>query len=168
MKFRNTDMSNDRIEVPMAPMIDVVFQLLIFFILTLKIVEPEGDFHINMPVGAPVPANPEDPKIPPIKVRLVAAADGSLRQLFLSRRSLGKGDAAFRRLNNEILKIIGQPGNPQNKDVEVEIDADYDLHHQYTLRAFSACRGHLDPTTQEIIEYVEKINFAPLRKPGEQ
>ncbi len=35
----------------MTPMIDVVFQLLIFFMLTLKIIAPEGDFNINMPLG---------------------------------------------------------------------------------------------------------------------
>ena len=43
----------------MTPMIDVVFQLLIFFMLTLKILEPEGNFDINMPVsGQPTPGAP--------------------------------------------------------------------------------------------------------------
>lgn len=35
----------------MTPMIDVVFQLLIFFMLTLKIVTQEWNFDIHMPLG---------------------------------------------------------------------------------------------------------------------
>ena len=54
MKFRNTNKEVEKIEPQMAPMIDIVFQLLIFFMLTLKIVEPEGDFSINMPLGKPM------------------------------------------------------------------------------------------------------------------
>ncbi|MCP4175481.1 MAG: biopolymer transporter ExbD, partial [Fuerstiella sp.] len=47
MKIRNRNEGGEKIEVQMAPMIDVVFQLLIFFMLTLKIIEPEGNFDIN-------------------------------------------------------------------------------------------------------------------------
>ncbi|NBP80347.1 hypothetical protein EBU58_06445, partial [bacterium] len=34
----------DKIDINMTPMIDIVFQLLAFFIMSLKIVQPEGDF----------------------------------------------------------------------------------------------------------------------------
>ncbi len=51
MNVRGTGKKNEKIEPQMAPMIDVVFQLLIFFMLTLKITSPEGDFNINMPLG---------------------------------------------------------------------------------------------------------------------
>ena len=40
-------------------MIDIVFQLLIFFMLNLKIVAPEGNFNINMPIAAPQAAASE-------------------------------------------------------------------------------------------------------------
>jgi len=166
MKFRGSGGDAEKITAPMTTMIDVVFQLLIFFMLTLKIIEPEGDFQINMPVGAPAPADPENPNIPPIKVRLVAAAGGSLGEMLLNSRSLGRGDAAYTRLNDEILQIIGRPGNPQSSDIQVEIDPDYNLNHEYTLRAFTACRGRIDPTTQQVVEYVDKINFAPMRRPA--
>jgi len=39
-----------KVDIPMAPMIDIVFQLLIFFMLNLKIVAPEGNFNVNMPI----------------------------------------------------------------------------------------------------------------------
>ena len=41
----------DKIAIDMTPMIDVVFQLITFFMLTLKDVAVEGDFDIKMPLG---------------------------------------------------------------------------------------------------------------------
>ena len=40
--------------------------------LTLKIIEPEGDFDINMPLGAPAESAVTDAELPPFKVRLEA------------------------------------------------------------------------------------------------
>ena len=68
MKFRG-HREQEKIEAQMAPMIDVVFQLLIFFMLTLKIVEPEGDFMVNMPIGQR-PTETDTPKPPVIQVKL--------------------------------------------------------------------------------------------------
>lgn len=148
----------------MAPMIDVVFQLLIFFILTLKIIEPEGDFNVNLPISAPAQAETDRP-LPDIKVRLIANDDGNLGQLVLGRRKLGTGDQAFELLNREILKMIGRPGNPLTKDIEVELDADYNLHYRYIVKGISACTGRLDPRTKKIVPYIEKIKFAPPHRP---
>ena len=169
MKVRGSGGKGEKIEAQMAPMIDVVFQLLIFFMLTLKIIEPEGDFNINMPIGAPAEAS-TDLILPDIKVRLRADADGHLASLRLGNRNLGNDMQAFDRLNVEILNIIGAPGNPLMKDVEVEIDADYDLHYEYVIHAVSACSGRLGETENGkvgIVRYVEKIKFAPPRRPAD-
>jgi Biopolymer transport protein len=48
----------DKIDINMTPMIDIVFQLLAFFIMTLKIVQPEGDFDVRMPLEPPLPRLP--------------------------------------------------------------------------------------------------------------
>ena len=54
MKVRHSSSTGkDKIELQMTPMIDIVFQLLVFFIMTFKIVAQEGDFNIKMPVSAP-------------------------------------------------------------------------------------------------------------------
>lgn len=152
-----------KVEIPMAPMIDIVFQLLVFFMLNLKIVAPEGDFNINMPIGmAPAAA---EPTLPDLKVGLRANADGSLAQLTFGGRNLGNDDAAFNRLNSEILKVIVKPGNPLTKDVEVEIDADFNLKYEYTIRAVSKCTGRLDPQTKRVVRYIEKIKFKPSKRP---
>jgi biopolymer transport protein ExbD len=62
-------------------MIDVVFQLLIFFMLTLKIIEPEGDFSINMPQGKPTADPKVDVTIQPLVINMANNTDGSLAAL---------------------------------------------------------------------------------------
>lgn len=167
MKVRGTGKHADKVEPQMAPMIDVVFQLLIFFMLTFKIIAPEGDFNINMPIGAPTQQQQDDIQLPDIKVHLVAGPGGGLESVMLGRRNLGNDAQAFARLNNEILKIIGKPGNPLTKDIEVEIKADYGLHYDYTLQAVGACTGRRD-SKGNLIRYIEKIKFAPPQRPGSE
>ncbi len=61
MKIRHITTSDDRtIRLQMTPMIDIVFQLLVFFIMTFKIVSQEGDFHIKMPVANLAPGPSDD------------------------------------------------------------------------------------------------------------
>ena len=150
----------------MAPMIDVVFLLLIFFMLTLKIVKLEGDFSINMPIQAPAQASDELPDIP-IKVFLKANPDGTMASLTFGSRNLGTGDQAFERLNFEVANLIGNRNSFAREETEIEIDADYNLHYANTIKAVSACTGRFDPKTKQVIRYVEKIKFAPPKKPVE-
>ncbi|MEZ6046371.1 MAG: biopolymer transporter ExbD [Planctomycetaceae bacterium] len=149
----------------MAPMIDIVFQLLVFFLLTLKIVEPEGEFQINMPINKP-PQQTTEIALPAIKVRLIANEDGSLNSIQFGERNLGGGPDVFKRLNQVILQTVGgqQPGNQASAETEVEIDADYNLDYSYTIRAVSACTGAIDPTTNLPVRYVEKIKFTPPKR----
>ena len=52
MKFRHIGKSAEsKIELQMTPMIDVVFQLLVFFLFTFRIATQEGDFNIKMPLA---------------------------------------------------------------------------------------------------------------------
>lgn len=165
MKLVKRSAGITKIEMPMAPMIDITFQLLIFFMLNLNILAPEGNFDINLPIGAPTSLAPEDLNLPPIKVSLRSDRDGNLTQVTLGQKNLGNDDAAFDRLSSEILKIIVRPGNPLTKDLEVEIDADYETQYKYIIRAVSRCTGRLDPQTKQLVRYVEKIKFAPPHAP---
>ena len=76
MKIRNRDSRvDDKIELQMTPMIDIVFQMLVFFIMTFKIVTQEGDFNIKMPLAAASGAE-VDPTALDMTLRLSANADG--------------------------------------------------------------------------------------------
>jgi len=88
MKFRGTGSEAEKIEPQMAPMIDVVFQLLIFFMLTLKIIEPEGGFQINMPQGKPSSEPKDTASIDPVKVTMSANQDGTLAEIQVNNEAL--------------------------------------------------------------------------------
>ncbi|MFK7817907.1 MAG: ExbD/TolR family protein, partial [Planctomycetaceae bacterium] len=153
---------SEKIETQMAPMIDVVFQLLIFFMLTLKIVEPEGDFSINMPIGAPSEPTNELP-LPDLKVRMLSDGNGGLADLRFGNRSLGTAPQCFDRLTNEIIKVTGTPGEVPNEQ-QVEIDADYNLRYEYGIACIGACTGKIQDG--KMIRYIEKIKFSQVREPN--
>lgn len=166
MKLRSRGSAGEKIETQMAPMIDVVFQLLIFFMLTLKIIEPEGNFDINMPLGAPASAPVTDADLPPLKVRMIADPDsGELVDLTFNGRSMGNGPNAFLRLNSEVLKSVNalRAAGPENLDKqEVEIDPDYDLQYKNIIAAISACSGKM--VDGKMVRYISRIKFAPIRE----
>ena len=152
----------ERIHLPMTPMIDVVFNLLIFFILTLKIVAPEGEFGINLPT----PGGPGAPGSAPnsIPISLRANPDGTLAGLFLNKKALGNNSPqCFELLRNEIGKLVGEQKQFAD-DLAVDIDADYQLNYEYVIKAVSACRGKW--SNGEIINYISKINLIPSQPPA--
>jgi len=74
-----------KIDINMTPMIDVVFQLLTFFMLTLKSVVVEGDFNIRMPLGASAGAAEDNP-IPPIILKMTATPEGYLSGVLVGNK----------------------------------------------------------------------------------
>jgi biopolymer transport protein ExbD len=152
----------EKVVIDMTPMIDVVFQLLIFFMLTLKIKTDEGDFSINMPLGQ---SQATTDMMPDLKVRMVANPDGTLAALQFGRRNLGTGDRAYAELNQQVLAVIGRPGGAFSKDLAVEIDPDYELDYSEVMKAITAVSGRVDPISKQPRKYLEKVKFARPRKP---
>jgi biopolymer transport protein ExbD len=150
----------DKIDINMTPMIDIVFQLMAFFIMTLKIISLEGDFNIKMPLAAQ--GAPSDSLVPPIQVRLTATADGSLAGIKAGENNLGSFDA----LRSQVLSLVGGTGpNSQAKEAEVEIDADYNLRYEYVVEAITAVTGYIGPD-RKVVPLIEKIKFAQPREEG--
>lgn len=162
MKIRRKE-TDGKIEMQMSAMIDIVFQLLIFFMLTLKIVAPEGDFNINMPLGAVAQSADTPPPPQELRVKIEANPDGSLKQVYFGSRGLGNNyPQSFQALNNEIAAWVGSGGQVAD-DLEVELIPDYNLHYRYIVKALSACRGRMVNGKQ--YTYIEKIKFAPIKRP---
>ncbi len=164
MKVRNVQRhGEEEIELQMTPMIDIVFQLLIFFIMTFKIVQPEGDFNIKMPIAAPSEGLPDDSQLPPIKIRMTAAPDGVLTRIQLGERNLTNN---FGALHAEIRQIVGDDRGPGSiaDTTEVELDCDYNLKFEYVIDTISAVSGEVQDG--RIVPLVHKIKFAPPR-PGD-
>ena len=162
MRVRNVGgIKDEKVEVQMTPMIDIVFQLLVFFIMTFKIVSQEGDFNIKMPLAAPSEGLPEEDKLPPMKVRLIAGPGGELAQIKLNDNNFQR---SFAGLHDYIISIIGDergPGSVQ-ETAEIELDCDYNLRYEYVIQAVTAVSGYVD-ADGNIVKLVEKIKFAPPR-----
>ena len=150
--------STEEVGVNMTPMIDIVFQLLTFFIMSFKIVAAEGDFDIKMPLAAKSEGLPPD-TLPPMKVRLTATTGGQLNKIRLNDNDFG---LSFDGLHNYIISVIGDergPGSVQ-ATAEVELDCDPQLHYQYVIKAITAVSGYTD-ADGNIVKLVEKIRFTP-------
>lgn len=161
MAVRKATISDERVDIPMTPMIDIVFQLLVFFIMTFKITAPEGDFNIKMPLAAPSRGLPDPDELPPMKVRLQARPSGELAQISLNDEALG---ISFSQLHDKIHQVIGDdrgPGSVQ-QTAEIELDCDYNLRYENVIKAVTAVSGYVDPNGN-IVRLVEKIKFSPPR-----
>ena len=165
MKIRRSKSSGqDSIELQMTPMIDIVFQLLVFFIMTFKIVSLEGDFNIQMPLAAQDEGLPdENDLLPPMRLTLTAADDGKLSGISLNDRKF----TGFRELHDYIASRVGDAGPSGSEDAEVELDCDYHLHYEFAIEAVTAVSGYVDRETDEIVRLVEKIRFAPPQENAE-
>ena len=149
MKVRHTGgRSDEKVDLQMTPMIDIVFQLLIFFLLTFKIASPEGDFNIKMPLAAPSEGIPDDNQLPPLKVRMRADSKGKLAGVQLGTNTLDK-KAPFRDLHAQVRDIVGDQSGPGSVA-------------EYVIEAITAVSGYIDPQGN-VHKMIEKIKFAPPR-----
>lgn len=160
MKIRHKTEEEAESKLQMTSMIDVVFLLLIFFILTFNVVEMEGDFSIKMPLAGEGNSAPDELDLP-IKLRLTADAEGSLSSIQLNELNLGTD---FEALRGKIIQLIGGGSGPGEDDEgpEVEIDTDYHLRYEYVIDAITHVSGYKQDGRIE--KLVEKIKFAPPRR----
>ena len=162
MKIRENDnRSEDKIELQMTPMIDIVFQLLVFFIMTFKIVTQEGDFNVKMPLAAASGAE-IDPSALDMTLRLTANGEGELTGIRLN-------DKSFEQFDDLHLYVISLVGGDQpdsfRESAEVEIDADYQLKYAYVIEAVTAVTGYRNDN-DDIVKLIEKIRFSPPKTPA--
>jgi biopolymer transport protein ExbD len=150
-----------KVAVDMTPMIDVVFQLLTFFMLTLKTVITEGDFEIRMPLG-PSQGAVDDNPIPPVRVKIMAGPDGDRIGIAMN----GSVVADFDDLRRRILDLVGSgPGSNADK-TEVELDCDYQLKYVNVVNAISAVSGVVQPDGT-VVEMIKKIKLTPPKRAGQ-
>ncbi len=165
MRIRHSARSDTgKIQLQMTPMIDIVFQLLVFFTLTFKIGAAEGDFNVKMPLAAAAGA-PNEGLIPPMRVRLVAKSDGQIARIELGERAL----PSFAALRDEIMAIVGANTGPESlaASAEVELDCDYQLKYEHVIDAITAISGYIERVgdSERQVKLIERIKFAPPRQP---
>lgn len=119
--------SPEEVELNLAAMLDMAFQILTFFILTFKPAPVEGQIQLRMPPPQPL-ANPnakqvagdndknKDPVagLNTLPVILTATDDGMLRQIYVDRQEVVV-DPKLEMLNVELKKKLGDPATPYDQ-----------------------------------------------------
>jgi len=163
MKIRRTGSANEKVELQMTPMIDIVFQLLVFFVMTFKVVVREGDFNIRMPSASSAASTVEDFDLP-IRVKLVAGLEGSLADIVIDeseslRSSTASALQMFELLGQRVAARKGVGGVADfSSELEVEFDTDYDLRYEEQIRAITAVSGTFD-AEGKIVQLADRIKF---------
>ena len=158
MKIRNRGEA-EKSGLNMTSMIDVVFLLLIFFVMTFKIVELEGDFSVRMPLAGS-DSMTMDPTDLPLKLRLQADENGKLTTMSLNEINLGTD---FDQLRANVVELIGTTAPVEGEDgPEIEIDTDYNLRYEDVIRSITAVSGYKQGN--EVVKLIEKIKFAKPRR----
>lgn len=159
MKIRNREEAH-RSQLSMTSMIDIVFLLLVFFVMTFKIVELEGDFSIRMPLASQDTQQVVDPTDLPLKLRLRADENGHLTSMALNDIDLG---VDFDALRGNVVQLVGTAAPVEGDEgPEIEIDTDYNLRYEYIIRSITAVSGYKDGP--QVVKLIEKIKFAKPRR----
>lgn len=147
-----------RVPLDMTPLIDIVFQLLIFFILTLRIAPVEGEFAMQLPRTVREGGVQADESLPLI-VRLRSDEEGGLTGVWLGDEPLG----GFAELHVRIAGLIAD--NPHlAASGRVELHCDSDLFYEHTIAAITAVSGTRQPDGS-IVRLIEQVHFAETNKP---
>ncbi|QDV82037.1 ExbD/TolR family protein [Planctomycetes bacterium TBK1r] len=159
MRMRH-EVEHEKNELNMTSMIDIVFLLLVFFVMTFKIVEMEGDFTVRMPLAGDSNATSDVTDLP-LKLRLRADNDGKLTSMSLNEINLGTD---FTKLRANVIGLVGTDEPAEDADgPEIEIDTDYNLRYAYVIQAITSVSGYRDDTDQ-VVKLIEKIKFAKPRR----
>jgi len=155
MRFRNTQQRKEPSRLKMAAMIDIVFLLLVFFVMTFTIVAVEGDFRVE---AAQPSANAVADAPPPVEtrmhLRLTAHPDGSLAAIRMNDRYFSDFDS----LHNFVLGLAAERSNVDEPfdGIVVELDCDEQLNYENVIDAVTAVTGDLrsDGTRVDLISSI--------------
>ena len=123
-----------RLDVKMTPMIDVVFQLLIFFVCTVSFQALEESLPTELrgtgAAEAPAPLDPELAELEEVQVRVVRR-DGRLEWLVNQRPC--DTIAALRSVLGQLARLRG--------DLNVVLDVDAEIPIGQVVRVYDLCRS---------------------------
>jgi biopolymer transport protein ExbD len=159
MKLRRTGGGEglpEKIEIPMTPMIDMVFQLLVFFIMNFKVVDQEGDFNIKMPLAGQAVQSESTDLLSDMTLRLTADEDGNLNGIMLNDTAY----ASLQEVRDYIIANVSSTPDAGAVDAQVELDCAPNLKYSHTVDAITAVSGWVNERG-EVVKLVENIKFRP-------
>ena len=169
----------EEIKLNMTAMIDIVFQLLVFFIMTFKIVAMEGDFNVKMPLTSSEPLEDILEDLPnTIKVRLLADGNGEISTISASDDEDAVGQTyaaklanvaeagkkpklveteAFQKLQEYVeSRMAGGTDPTSGQETQLEFDIQYGLKYAWSVQALDKVSGRVqtDGTVKKLIEQI--------------
>lgn len=163
MKIRHIGTAEEKIELQMTPMIDIVFQLLVFFVMTFKVVVREGDFNIRMPAASAASSAVDDFNVP-IKVKLEAGLGGTIADIIIDDQESLRDASVSTTQMFELLSLRVAEYKEETSvgdfasELEVEFDTDYDLRYEEQIKAITAVSGRYD-AEGNLVKLADKIKF---------
>ena len=155
---------NEDIKLNMTSMIDIVFQLLVFFILTFKVVVQEGDYNVRMPLNAISDEENFEDSPDLIRVLLRAGDSGGISTIEVDDEVEVKtivGDTVeslFSQLNDYVDAKVSAGSDPESgSDTQVEFDIDFNLRYADTVSAIEAVSGKVlaDGAVKKLVENIK-------------
>jgi biopolymer transport protein ExbD len=171
MSRRKKQPRQDDVQLNLASMLDMAFQLLTFFILTFRPGPVEGRVDLRMPppeafgpgtpTTLPPGTNPEDKSpirnLTTLKITAFAKPDGSLARLAVGDDILGV-DQNLRALSDKLSAAFADPGNPFE---QVLLQVSSDLRYDEVMRVVEVCTKQPLPKTEDL----PKLSFVELPGP---
>jgi biopolymer transport protein ExbD len=157
MRIRHTDRRDRPGRLEMSSMIDIVFLLLVFFVMTFTITAMEGDFHVEAAPLSKQRSNLETRvEALPLQLRLTADADGKLAAIHCNDRRF----ADFDQLHRFVLDLAAERTGyvAPLDDFTVDLDCDPQLDYRHTIDAITAVTGHLQGDGKRI-ELIRQVRF---------
>lgn len=159
---------NEEVELNLAAMLDMAFQLLTFFILTFRPAPVEGQISLRLPPPAPVTnvksgqqAGSDTTNINPVQglnslvVSVVGTPDGKIGSM-----AIGEGNVAnLGQLQSRLAVVMGDPNSPFD---QVIIQVGSDLRYDELMRIIDICTKQKLPSGERL----SKLSFVELPQGG--
>lgn len=128
-----------KVDVQLTSMIDVVFQLLAFFLVTFRVAAVEGDFQLRLPKADRTPGFCHQTER--CTVRVVADERGELDVWRLDSRASGNGRRSLPRLRAEALRSVNISREAGQEAPEFELRLDDQLRYEHAHAVIEALGG---------------------------
>jgi len=164
VRRRKKRRSQGEVELNLAAMLDMAFQLLTFFILTFKPAPVEGQVLLRMPPPQPITnvnagqkAGSDASNTNPVQglntlvITAIANPDGGLRQMAVGDATMGSVPALERKLST----VLGDPGSGFD---QVIVQVDSRLRYDELMQIIDVCTRQKLPNG----EVLSKLSFVEL------
>lgn len=142
-KKRKKGVGGDQMELQLTSMIDVIFQLLIYFVITANFMIDEGTILATLPGNAAENDTPPPPTTP-LLIELTSADDGVTYTLRANGQQIDGVGQLYGYLQNRL-------GSGMSPEDPVEIKPNGDVRWQHVVNVFNAC----------VRADLESVGFAP-------